>query len=135
MFNATTHDAGDIGLSVDCSEAFPVPHPRLELHPGRVPARSENVPAETDATSGSTARTSPMNVYTDPRLLDVAGTLKALPELPAGGEAEAEVEGRVLGGVIRAREMLDGPQERDRIVQKSDGGRRPQSIREIPAYR
>jgi hypothetical protein len=34
-----------------------------------------------------------MNVYTDPQLLDVAGALDALPELPLPGERTAAVPG------------------------------------------
>ena len=35
-----------------------------------------------------------MNVYTDPRLLDVAGALKALPELPLEGRGKLRATGR-----------------------------------------
>ena len=34
-----------------------------------------------------------MNVYTDPRLLDVAGALKALPELPLDDKLKLRAAG------------------------------------------
>ena len=35
-----------------------------------------------------------MNVYTDPRLLDVAGALTALPELPLEGKRKRRAAGK-----------------------------------------
>jgi len=42
-----------------------------------------------------------MNVYTDPQLLDVAGALDALPELPLGAESRHEATQRMQDEAIR----------------------------------
>ncbi len=43
-----------------------------------------------------------VNVYTDPQLLDVAGALEQLPDLPLRPEAQAQLSDRPLVAANRA---------------------------------
>jgi hypothetical protein len=58
-----------------------------------------------------------MNVYTDPKLLDVAGAINKLPELPLGGEGKNEIQ-RATG--TDAVTELPNPQLAPMLAPKSD---------------
>ena len=68
-----------------------------------------------------------MNVYTDPRLLDVQGAVESLPALPlSGGERPARIAVRATGtDDLRASQFAPGfapTGDKSRVLQSTPGG-------------